>query len=143
MTKFCEKLTSLLDSGRCYVENRGSDCSPRQKNCIGLVDDKYYYLFMDSAHSEVRQLCSSQGEHFSISKKELLKQMRKDGILVSKSNRNTVSIRDSSGVINVTMLDKSKVAQRLSGDLCPPSLLADKLPDPQAVEATQGIVAQM
>ena len=143
VTKFCEKLTSLLDSGRCYVETRGCDCSPRQKNCIGLVDDKYYYLFMDSAHSEVRQLCSSQGEHFSISKKELLKQMRKDGILVSKSNRNTISIRDSGGVINVTMLDKAKVAQRLSGDLCPPSTSADKLPDPQAVEATQSIVAQM
>ena len=107
------------------------------------MDDKYYYLFMDSAHSEVRQLCSSQGEHFSISKKELLKQMRKDGILVSKSNRNTISIRDSGGVINVTMLDKSKVAQRMSRDLCPPPTSAGKLPDPQAVEATQGNVAQV
>ena len=69
--------------------------------------------------------------------------MRKDGILVSKSNRNTISIRDSSGVINVTMLDKAKVAQRLSRDLCPPSTSADKLSDPQAVEGTQGIVAQV
>ena len=126
-----------------YVENRGSDYSPRQKNCIGLVDDKYYYLFMDSAHSEVRQLCSSQGEHFSISKKELLKQMKKDGILVSKSNRNTVSIRDSSGVINVTMLDKSKVAQRLSGDLCPSSPSVESLPEPHKQNAAQGIVAQV
>ena len=143
VTKFCEKLTSLLDSGRCYVETRGSDCSPRQKNCIGLVDEKYYYLFMDSAHSEVRQLCSSQGEHFSISKKELLKQMRKDGILVSKSNRNTISIRDSSGVINVTMLDKSKVAQRMSRDMCPTSTPVESLPEPLHESAAQGNVAQV
>ena len=143
VTKFCEKLTSLLDSGRCYVENRGSDYSIRQKNCIGLQDDKYYYLFIDSAHSEVRQLCSNQGEHFSISKKELLKQMRKDGILVSRTSRNTISIRDSGGVINVTMLDKQKIAQRLSRDLCPPSASVDKLPEPQAESAPQGNVAQV
>ena len=143
VTKFCDKLTSLLDSGRCYVETRGSDCSPRQKNCIGLQDDRYYYLFMDSAHSEVRQLCSSQGEHFSISKKELLKQMRKDGILVSRTSRNTISIRDSGGVINVTMLDKQKIAQRLSRDFCPPTPEVESLPEPQAQEATQGNVAQV
>ena len=143
VTKFCDKLTSLLDSGRCYVETRGSDCSPRQKNCIGLADDRYYYLFMDSAHSEVRQLCSSQGEHFSISKKELLKQMRKDGILVSRSSRNTISIRDSGGVINVTMLDKQKIAQRLSRDLCPPSPSVESLPESQQSSTAQGNVAQV
>lgn len=143
VTKFCEKLTSLLDSGRCYVETRGSDYSIRQKNCIGLQDDRYYYLFMDSAHSEVRQLCSNQGEQFTISKKELLRQMRKDGLIVSKTNRNTVSIRESGGVINVTMLDKEKIAQRLSRDLCPPSPSVDKLPEPIPDSASQGNVAQV
>lgn len=108
-TKFYEKLRSLLDSGRCYIEIKGAESSPRQKNCLGLQDDDYYYLFADAAHSEVRKLCAEQGEHFSISKNELLRQLRKDGILISRTNRNTISIRDNSNtVINVIMLDKKK-----------------------------------
>ena len=108
-TKFCEKLRSLLDSGRCYVEIKGADSCSRQKNCIGLQDDNYYYLFADASHSEVRKLCAEQGEHFSISKNELLRQLRKDGFLISRTSRNTISIRDNSNtVINVIMLDKKK-----------------------------------
>ncbi len=108
-TKFCEKLRSLLDSGRCYVEIRGAESSPRQKNYLGLQDDNYYYLFADAAHSEVRKLCAEQGEHFNISKNELLRQLRKDEILISRTNRNTISIRDNSNtVVNVIMLDKKK-----------------------------------
>lgn len=109
-TKFCEKLRSLLDSGRCYVEIRGAESSHRQKNCLGLHDDNYYYLFADAAHSEVRKLCAEQGEHFTISKNELLRQLRKDEILISRTNRNTVSIRDNSNtVVNVIMLNKAKL----------------------------------
>ncbi len=109
-TKFCEKLRSLLDSGRCYVEIRGANRVPHQKNCLGLQDDNYYYLFADAAHSEVRKLCAEQGEHFSISKNELLRQLRKDGILISRTNRNTISIRDNSNtVVNVIMLNKAKL----------------------------------
>ena len=109
-TKFCEKLRSLLDSGRCYVKIRGTENSPCQKNCLGLQDDNYYYLFADTTHSEVRKLCTEQGEHFSISKNELLRQLRKDGILISRTNRNTISIRDNSNtVINVITLDKAKM----------------------------------
>lgn len=108
-TKFCEKLRSLLDSGRCYIEIKGAESSPRQKNCLGLQDDDYYYLFADAAHSEVRKLCAEQGEHFSISKNELLRQLRKDRILISRTNRNTISIRDNSNtVVNVIMLNKKK-----------------------------------
>lgn len=108
-TKFCEKLRSLLDSGRCYIEIKGAESSPRQKNCLGLQDDNYYYLFADAVHSEVRKLCAEQGEHFSISKNELLRQLRKDEILISRTSRNTISIRDNSNtVVNVIMLDKKK-----------------------------------
>ena len=121
-TRFCEKLKSLIDSGRCYVETRGLEAQPRQKNCIGLQDSEHYYLFADAAHSEVRKLCSEQGEHFTISKNELLRQLRSEGLLLSRTNRNTISIRDNSGtVVNVAMLDKKKIEQRMSGDLCPPS----------------------
>ena len=108
--KFCEKLRSLLDSGRCYTETKGITGEPRRNNCIGLQDNHYYYLFADAVHSEIRKLCSEQGEHFSVSKNELLRQLRKDGILISRTNRNTISVRDNSGnVINVIQLDKSKL----------------------------------
>lgn len=121
-TKFCEKLKSLLDSGRCYVEAKGTDSSPRQKNCIGLQDDEHYYLFADTTHSEVRKLCTEQGEHFSISKNELLRQLRKEGLLLSRTSRNTVSVRDNSNtVVNVAMLNKLKMEERLSGDLYRPT----------------------
>lgn len=106
--KFCEKLRSLLDSGRCYLETKGCENIPRQKNCIGLQDNDYFYLFADAAHSEVRKLCAEQGEHFTLSKNELLKQLRKENILVSRTNRNTISIRDNSKkVVNVVILDRS------------------------------------
>ena len=121
-TKFCEKLKSLLDSGRCYVEAKGTDSSPRQKNCIGLQDDEHYYLFADTTHSEVRKLCTEQGEHFSISKNELLRQLRKEGLLLSRTSCNTVSVRDNSNtVVNVAMLNKLKMEERLSGDLYRPT----------------------
>ena len=121
-TRFCEKLKSLMDSGRCYVETKGLDSQPRQKNCIGLQDDEHYYLFADAAHSEVRRLCAEQGEHFSISKNELLRQLRKEGLLLSRTSRNTVTVRDNSNtVVNVAMLDKRKIEERLSGDLCSPT----------------------
>ena len=55
-------------------------------------------------------MCAEQGKHFIISKNELLQQLRKDEILISRTNRNTVSIRDNSNaVVNVIMLDKAKM----------------------------------
>lgn len=121
-TRFCEKLKSLLDSGRCYVETKGLDSTPRQRNCIGLQDDEHYYLFADTTHSEVRKLCAEQGEHFSISKNELLRQLRKGGLLLSRTSRNTVSVRDNSNtVVNVAMLNKLKMEERLLGDLYRPT----------------------
>ena len=121
-TRFCEKLKSLLDSGRCYVETKGLDSTPRQRNCIGLQDDEHYYLFADTTHSEVRKLCAEQGEHFSISKNELLRQLRKEGLLLSRTSRNTVSVRDNSNtVVKVAMLNKLKMEERLSGDLYRPT----------------------
>lgn len=118
---FCDKLRALLDSGRCYAEVKGAESIPRQKNCIGLQDESSYYLFMDAVLSEVRKLCSELGESFTIKKNELLKQLRKEGLIVSRTSRNTISIRDNGGAVtNVAMLDKQKINKRLSRDLCPP-----------------------
>lgn len=64
----------------------------------------------------------SRGEHFSISKNELLRQLRKEGLLLSRTSRNTVSVRDNSNtVVNVAMLNKLKMEERLSGDLYRPT----------------------
>jgi len=80
-----------------------------------LQDNQYFYLFADAAHSEVRRLCAEQGEHFTISKNELLRELRKEGILIARSSRNTVSIRDNANhVVNVTMLDKERLAAFLN-----------------------------
>ena len=121
-TRFCEKLKSLLDSGRCYVELRGAEYVPTQKGYIGMEDEDCYYLLADAAHSEVRKLCAEQGEHFSISKNQLIKQLAEDGILIKCGGRNTTTVRSSGGkMISVAVLDKAKMEQRMSGDLCPPT----------------------
>lgn len=79
-----------------------------------------YKTGMDAALSEVRKLCAELGESFTVKKNELLKQLRKEGLIVSRTSRNTISIRDNGGKgINVAMLDKQKINKRLSRDLCP------------------------
>ena len=119
-TRFCEKLKSLLDSGRCYVELRGAEYVPTQKGYLGLEDDDCYYLLADAAHSEVRKLCAEQGEHFSVSKNQLIKQLAEEGILIKSGGRNTTTVRSNGGkMISVAVLDKAKMEQRMSGDLCP------------------------
>ena len=62
-----------------------------------------------------------QGEHFTIKKNDLLKQLRKEGLIETKSSRNTISIREnSSSVVNVTVIDKAKLNDRLCAAVSPP-----------------------
>ena len=144
VTKFCAKLTGLLDSGKCYVENKNDFGGAAQKGFIGLEDTDCYYLLADAVHAEVKRQCAEQDEHFSITKKDLLKQLADEQILKKSGERNTTTIRSGGGkLMSVIVLDKQKIARRLSRDLCPPYPTVDKLPDPQAQEATQGNVAQV
>ena len=63
-----------------------------------------------------------QGEHFTIKKNDLLKQLRKEGLIETKSSRNTISIREnSSSVVNVTVIDKAKLNDRLCAAVSPPA----------------------
>ena len=136
VTKFCAKLTGLLDSEKCYVENKNDFGGAAQKGFIGLEDTDCYYLLADAVHAEVKRQCAEQDEHFSITKKDLL--MKKSG------ERNTTTIRSGGGkLMSVIVLNKQKIAQRLSRDLCPPSPPVESLPEPQAENAPQGIVAQV
>lgn len=41
--QFCDKLKSLLDSGRCSVNVIGSDRDMNRKGFIGFEDDNFYY----------------------------------------------------------------------------------------------------
>ena len=144
VTKFCAKLTGLLDSGKCYVENKNDFGGAAQKGFIGLEDTDCYYLLADAVHAEVKRQCAEQDEHFSITKKDLLKQLADEQILKKSGERNTTTIRSGGGkLMSVIVLNKQKIAHRLSRDSCPPSPSVDKLPEPIPENAPQGIVAQM
>ena len=107
--RFVQKLKTLLSSSRCYVERRGQESSVHANGFIGFEDNERYYLLADAAHSEVRKLCAEQGEHFSITKNQLLKQLADEGILLKQNGRNTTTIRTASGKpMSVIVLDKSR-----------------------------------
>ena len=108
--KFVQKLKTLLDSGRCYVDSKNAQSITRGKGYIGMEDTTKFYLLADTVHSEIRKLCAEQGEHFSISKNQLLRQLADEKILIRYNNRNTTTIRDNGGKsMNVIVLDKSKM----------------------------------
>jgi hypothetical protein len=108
--KFVQKLKTLLDSGRCYVDGRNAQSITKGKGYIGMEDTTRFYLLADAVHSEIRKLCAEQGEHFSISKNQLLRQLADEKILIRYNNRNTTTIRDNGGKsMNVIVLDKSKM----------------------------------
>ncbi len=144
VTRFCDKLISLLESGRCYVDDRSASSGAAGKGYIGMEDSENYYLLADAVHCEVKRLCSDQGEQFSISKFQLIKHLAADGLLTRFGQRNTTTVRTSTGkAVNVIVMPKAAIGHRLSRDLCPPSPSVDKLPEPQAQNAAQGNVAQM
>ena len=108
--QFCDKLKSLLDSGRCSVNVIGSDCDMNRKGFIGFEDDNYYYLIMNAAFSEVVKLSKEMGESFSIGKNSLIQQLVDDGIMVVKGKRNTTTVRVTDDrQMSVAVLDKSKM----------------------------------
>lgn len=53
-------------------------------------------------------------------KNDLLKQLRKEGLIESRTSRNTISIRENSAsVVNVTVIDKAKLNDRLCAAVSP------------------------
>ena len=103
-----------------------------------------YYLLADAVHAEVKRQCQEQDEHFSITKKELVKQLANEEILKKSGERNTTTIRSGSGkLMSVIVLDKRKISQQMSRDLCPSSSSVESLPESLPESAAQGIVAQV
>ena len=89
-------------------------------------------------------MCSDQGEQFSISKFQLIKDLAAVGLLTRFWQRNTTTVRTSTGkAVNVIVMPKAAIGQRLSRDLCQPSTSVESLPEPQAENAPQGNVAQV
>lgn len=110
--QFCDKLKSLLDSGRCSVNFIGNDSDMNRKGFIGFEDDSSYYLIMNAALSEVMKLSREMGESFSIGKNSLIQQLVDDGIIVTRGKRNTTTVRVSdTKQMSVAVLDKSKMFQ--------------------------------
>ena len=142
--QFCEKLKSLLDSGRCSLNTLGNDEDISRKGFIGFEDDEHYYLIMNAAMSEINKLSRELGDSFSVGRNSLLQQLVDDRVIVSNGKRSTTTIRVSSTrQMSLAVVDKKEVELCLSRDLCPPSPSVESLPEPQAQNAPQGIVAQL
>ena len=121
-TRFCEKLKSLLDSGRCYVETKGLTPRPVRETASACRTMSTTTCSQTQHTPRCESCAPSRASIFSISKNELLRQLRKEGLLLSRTSRNTVSVRDNSNtVVNVAMLNKLKMEERLSGDLYRPT----------------------
>ena len=105
---FLEKLQTLLESGRCYVLPKGSSDAVN-KGFIGLSDEQHYYLIANAIHPEVRKLCAEQGEHFTITKNQLIRQLADEGIIERFGTKNTTSIRMGAKTLHVIVIDKSRL----------------------------------
>ena len=142
--QFCEKLKSLLDSGRCSLNTLGNDEDISRKGFIGFEDDEHYYLIMNAAMSEINKLSRELGDSFSVGRNSLLQQLVDDRIIISNGKRSTTTIRVSSTKqMSLAVVDKKEVEVCLSRDLCPPTPEVESLPEPQAESAAQGNVAQV
>ena len=116
---FCEKLKSLLDSGKCFTTAKGEAPTNNTKGYIGMEDQDCYYLIADAVHSAVKSQCGEQGETFPLTKNQLIKLLADEKILVKMSGRNTGSVRLNGGrTMNVVTLDKKAIDGRLSGSVC-------------------------
>ena len=120
--QFCEKLVSLIDSGRCSLNPIGSDEDTGRKGFIGYEDSEHYYLIMNAALSEINKLSKELGDSFSVGRNSLIQELVEDGIIVPKGKRNTSSVRVSrTKKLSLAVIDKKEIEKRLNGDVCPPS----------------------
>ncbi|SDB27484.1 hypothetical protein SAMN02910317_01393 [Ruminococcaceae bacterium FB2012] len=120
--QFCEKLESLIDSGRCSLNMLGNDTDLGRKGFIGFEDDTHYYLIMNAAMSEINKLSRELGDSFSVGRNNLIQQLADDKIIITNGKRNTTTIRaGTSRMISVAVLDKVRIESLLSGSVCPPT----------------------
>ncbi len=118
--QFCDKLNSLLDSGRCSLNPLGNDEDISRKGFIGFEDSDHYYLIMNSALSEINKLSRELGDSFSVGRNSLLQQLVDDKIIISNGKRSTTTVRVSTTKqMSLAVIDRKEVEKRLAGDLCP------------------------
>ena len=115
--KFIRKLFALLESGQCCLLSRYTNDDYIPPNCIGYEDDMFILLHSEPAHKLVRKFCEEQGESFSISNKELLKQLAEEGLLSPGKEQNTKSIRINEKSKRLACIYKSKAQQIYDGAL--------------------------
>ena len=120
--QFCDKLTSLLDSGRCSLNSLGNNEDTSRKGFIGYADDSHYYLIMNAVMSEINRLSKEIGDGFAVGKTSLIKQLVEDGIIITNGRSNTTTVRVSpTEQKNVAVLDRKEIEKRLCGGVCPSS----------------------
>ena len=120
--QFCEKLLSLLDSGRCSLNMIGNDDDTNRKGFIGYEDSDHYYLIINAALSEINRLSKELGDGFSVGRNSLTQQLAEDGIIITKGKRNTTSVRVSPTTQkSLAILDKKRIENLLYGAVSPPA----------------------
>ena len=77
----------------------------------------FILLHSEPAHKLVRKFCEEQGEAFSISNKELLKQLAEEGLRSPGKEQNTNSIRINEKSKRLACIYKSKAQQIYDGAL--------------------------
>ena len=115
--KFIRKLFALLESGQYCLLSKYTTDDYIPPNCIGYEDDMFILLHSEPAHKLVRKFCEEQGESFSISNKELLKQLAEEGLLSPGKDQNTKSIRINEKSKRLACIYKSKAQQIYDGAL--------------------------
>ena len=117
--QFCDKLTSLLDSGRCSLNSLGNNEDTSRKGFIGYADDSHYYLIMNAVMSEINRFSKEIGDGFAVGKTNLIKQLVEDRIIITNGKSNTTTVRVSPTVQkNVAVLDRKEIERRLYGSVC-------------------------
>lgn len=107
--KFLTKLNSLIASGNLFFAPKGNYDAPRLA-IGGYQDEIFYYLIVDSCHKAVKKFCEEQGENFSVTPRQLLQTLDREGFIeTANSGERTRTLNVGGSYVRVAFLRKSKL----------------------------------
>ncbi|MFI3327402.1 MAG: hypothetical protein R3Y35_14710, partial [Clostridia bacterium] len=105
---FSQNISAMIESEIVIIPSKESFIS-LQNDCIGFQDEDFYYLNMESTMKLLRKFCQEQGEEMPLEKKQLLRQLEEDEILIKGEKARTHSVKVGNGKnIRVAILRKDK-----------------------------------
>ena len=109
--KFLTKLNSLIASGNLFFAPKGNYEAPRIA-IGGYQDDDFYYLIVHSCHKAVKKFCEEQGENFSVTPRQLLQTLDREGFIETANNgERTRTLNVGGSYVRVAFLRKSKLLE--------------------------------